>query len=279
MVMTLSELELQAFSSFEKAGWDRAADPYHHHWGDLSRQSAEPMLDAARVKNGSTLLDVATGAGYIAAAAANRGAHAIGLDFSQAQVELARSLYPYIEFRQGDAENLPFDEKTFDAVVVGFGINHLPHPERVFAEAYRVLKRGGSFAFTVWATPKPGEAFGMVLGAIQNGEPNAKLPPAPPYFPYFRCADAEEARRVLEQTGFIEPNTCLVPQHWHHDTPDQVFDAFNEGAVRATAMLRAQSAERREKIRIIVRGQVERLREGDKYVVPVPAALSWVRKP
>ena len=98
--MTLSELELQAFSSFEKAGWDRAADPYHHHWDDLSRQSAEPMLDAARVKNGSTLLDVATGAGYIAAAAANRGAHAIGLDFSQAQVELARSLYPYIEFRQ-----------------------------------------------------------------------------------------------------------------------------------------------------------------------------------
>lgn len=131
MVMTLSELELQVFSSFEKTGWDRAADPYHHHWGDLSRQSAEPMLDAARVTKGSTALDVATGAGYIAAAAANRGAHAIGLDFSQAQVELARSLYPHIEFRQGDAENLPFDERIFDAVVVGFGINHLPHPEGV----------------------------------------------------------------------------------------------------------------------------------------------------
>jgi hypothetical protein len=43
--VTLSELELQAFSSFEKAGWDLAADPYHHHWGSLSRQSTEPMLD------------------------------------------------------------------------------------------------------------------------------------------------------------------------------------------------------------------------------------------
>jgi SAM-dependent methyltransferase len=56
------------------------------------------MLDAARVKKGSTVLDIATGTGYIAAAAANRGAHAIGLDFSQAQVDLARSLYPHIEF-------------------------------------------------------------------------------------------------------------------------------------------------------------------------------------
>ncbi|HEY6860687.1 MAG TPA: methyltransferase domain-containing protein [Pseudolabrys sp.] len=235
------------------------------------------MLHAARVTKGSTALDVATGAGYIAAAAADRGAHAIGLDFSQAQVELARSIYPHIEFRQGDAENLPFDERTFDAVVVGFGINHLPHPELASGEAYRVLRHGGSFAFTVWTTPKPGEAFGIVLGAIQeHGEPDARLPPAPPYF---RFADAEEARRVFEQTGFVEAGTYLVPQYWHRDTPDQVFDAFNEGAVRATAMLRAQSAEIREKIRTVFRTQVERLREGDKYVVPVPAALSWARKP
>lgn len=275
--MTLSELKLRAFSSFEKTGWDKAADPYHHHWGNLSRQSAGPMLDAARVIKGSAVLDVATGAGYVAAAAASRGANAIGIDFAQSQIALARSLYPQIEFRQGDAENLPFDEKSFDAVVVGFGINHLPHPERTFAEAYRVLRQGGFFAFTVWAPPKPGEAFGIVLNTIQeHGEPNATLPPAPPYF---RFADAEEARNVFERTGFVEPHTRLVPQYWHHDTPDQVFDAFNEGAVRATAMLRAQSPEAREKIRTIVRAQVERLRKGDKYVVPVPAALSWARKP
>jgi SAM-dependent methyltransferase len=154
---------------------------------------------------------------------------------------------------------------------------HLPHPEQTFAETYRVLRSGGFFAFTVWATPKPGEAFGIVFGAIQeHGEQGAMLPPAPPYF---RFADPEEVRNVFERTGFVEAGTCLVPQCWHHDTPDQVFDAFNEGAVRATAMLRAQPAETREKIRTNVRAQVERLREGDKYVVPVPAALSWARKP
>jgi len=276
-MMALSELELQAFSSFEKTGWDRAADPWHRHWGNLSRQSAGPMLDAAKVTKGSTVLDVATGAGYVAAAAASRGAHAVGMDFAQAQVELARSLYPHIEFREGDAENLPFEEKSFDAVVIGFGINHLPHPEQTFTEAHRVLKPGGFFAFTVWATPNPDEAFGIVLGAIQeHGESNATLPPAPPYF---RFADAGEVQSVFKQTGFVEPNTSLVPQYWRHDTPDELFDAFHEGAVRSTAMLRAQSAETREKIRSMVRAQVEQLREGDKYVVPVPAALSWARKP
>lgn len=275
--MTMSETELQAFKDFEKTGWDGAANPYHHHWGSLSRQSAEPMLDAARVTKGSRVLDIATGAGYIAAAAAKRGARAIGLDFSQAQVDLAKATFPEAEFRQGDAEDLPFDANSFDAVVIGFGVNHLPHPERAFSQAFWVLRSGGFFAYTVWAAPKPGEGFGIVLGAIAaHGDPGVKLPPAPPYF---RFADAAEARRAFEQTGFVEPGTRLVDQFWRHETPDQVFDAFNEGAVRATAMLRGQPAPARDKIRAVVRSQVELLRRNGKYVVPVPATLSWARKP
>jgi SAM-dependent methyltransferase len=145
------------------------------------------------------VLDVAAGAGYVAAAAARRGARAIGLDFSESQVVLARSTLPQIDFRQGDAESLPFDDDRFEAVVMGFGLNHLPHPERAFLEAYRVLRRGGHFAFTVWAAPKSGEAFGFVLGAIQeHGEAGVQLPPAPPYF---RFADAEDVRRVFDQPG------------------------------------------------------------------------------
>jgi SAM-dependent methyltransferase len=275
--MALSESDLQAFKAFEKSGWDQAADPYHYHWGQLSQQSAEPMLDAARVVSGSKVLDVATGAGYVAAAATKHGADAIGLDFSAAQVDLAQRIYTDVKFQQGDAEDLPFDANTFDAVVIGFGINHLPHPEMAFSEAFRVLKNGGHFAFTVWAAPDQSQGFGLVLGAIEElGEANANLPPAPPYF---RFADGDETRRVFEETGFVDPLTQLVPQSWHHSSPDQLFDAFNEGAVRATAMLRSQPKHVREKIRGVVREQVMRLRQGDEYVVSVPAALSSARKP
>jgi ubiquinone/menaquinone biosynthesis C-methylase UbiE len=274
--MSLPENDLAAFKAFEKAGWERAADPYHQHWGNLSRQSAEALVDIAGVAPGKRVLDVATGAGYVAAVAARRGAHAIGLDFSSAQIVLGRATFATVEFRQGDAEQLPFDADTFDAVVIGFGVNHLPHPERAFLEAFRVLKSGGVLAFTVWAAPRPGEGFGIVLSAIETHGLPVELPPAPPYF---RFADADEARRALEQAGFVQPQTRIVEQFWHHDTPDQVFDAFNEGAVRATVMLRSQPEHAREKIRAAVRSQVEGLREGDAYVIPVPAALSWAGKP
>jgi SAM-dependent methyltransferase len=276
LFMSLPESDLEAFKNFEKAGWERAAGPYHQHWGNLSRQSAEAMLDAAGVAAGAPVLDVATGAGYVAAAAARRGAHAIGLDFSDAQVELARATFAGIDFRQGDAEYLPFDADTFDAVVTGFGVNHLPHPERAFSEAFRVLRSGRALAFTVWAAPRPREGFGIVLGAIEAYGLPVALPPAPPYF---RFADAEEARRALGQAGFVHPQTRIVGQFWRHDTPDLLFDAFHEGAVRATAMLRSQPEQAREKIRVAVRSQVEELRQGDAYVIPVPAALSWARKP
>lgn len=88
--MSLTQAELLAFEKFEQKGWEKAADPYHHHWGMLSSQSAKALLDAAKVTAGSRVLDVATGAGYLAAAATDRGAHATGLDFSVAQVKLAK---------------------------------------------------------------------------------------------------------------------------------------------------------------------------------------------
>jgi ubiquinone/menaquinone biosynthesis C-methylase UbiE len=268
--------DFEAFKAFERNGWEQAADPFHRHWGGLSQQSADAMLDAAGVGPGARVLDVATGAGYVAGAAVERGAHAIGLDFSAAQVALARATYSGVEFQQGDAEHLPFNANTFDAVVVGFGVNHLPQVDHAFREAFRVLKTGGVFAFTVWAAPRPGQGFGIVLGAIEAHGVPAALPPAPPYF---RFADADEVWRALKSAGFDEPQTRIVAQFWRHKTPDQVFDAFHEGAVRATAMLRSQPEDVRDKIRVAVRGEVERLWNGDAYVIPVPAALSWARKP
>lgn len=273
--MTLSESELRAFQAFERSGWEQAADPYHQHWGLLSSQSAEAMLDAAEITQNSRVLDVATGAGYVAAAANARGAKATGIDFSRSQIELARRTFPDIEFEQASAEALPFEAHSFDAVVMGFGMNHLPDPETAIREACRVLKPGGRFAFTVWAPPRSGEGFGIVLSSIERYGAPTDLPPAPPYF---RFADPQEVARVLTHCGFHEPESRIVPQYWRHETPDLVFDAFNEGAVRATAMLKAQPREAREAIRLAVRRNVQELEQGGVFVVPVPAALSSARK-
>jgi SAM-dependent methyltransferase len=274
--MMLSESERRAFGEFEKRGWEKAADSYHRHFGVLTQQSSEALLDAACAQAGSKVLDVATGPGYVAATAHQRGADAIGLDFSPTQVELARKTYPGIEFRQGDAENLPFESGRFDAVVMGLCLLHLPNAERAVAEAFRVLRPGGYFAATVWAKPEHNPAFRIVLGAIERHGAKVDLPPGPPFF---RFADAEEAGRVLLAAGFVEPQTQIVPQYWRHASPDDLFAAFNEGAVRAAAMLRAQPEQTHEKIRLAVREEVLRLAQDGVYVIPAPVALSSARKP
>jgi ubiquinone/menaquinone biosynthesis C-methylase UbiE len=268
--MTLNESERQAFGDFEKRGWEKAADPYHRHWGNLTRQSSEALLAAACVGAGSKVLDVATGAGYVAAAAHGRGAEVIGLDFSEQQVGLARKIYPGIEFRQGDAENLPFEAGRFDAVVMGLCLLPLPNAERGIAEALRLLRPGGYFASTVWAKPEDNPAFRIVLGALDRHGDKVDLPPAPPYF---RFADAEEARRVLLAAGFVEPRTQVVPQYWRHASPDQLFDAFDQGAVRATAMLRGQPEHVHQRIREAVREEVLPLAEGGIYVIAAPVTF------
>ena len=274
--MPLSESELQAFGDFEKRGWEKAAHPYHRHWGDLTRQSSEALLDAACVGPGSKVLDVGTGPGYVAEAARQRGADVIGLDFSQQQVVLARKTYPGIEFREGDAENLPFEADSFDAVVMGLCLHHLPNPERGIAETFRVIRPGGYFAATVWAKPEDNPAFRIVMSAIERHGDKVELPPGPPLF---RFADPNEAQRLLLDAGFAEPRTRIVPQTWRHTSPDQLFDAFNEGAVRATAMVRAQPERLRERIKQAVREEVRALAQDGVYVIGAPVALSSARKP
>ncbi|WP_420800199.1 class I SAM-dependent methyltransferase [Paraburkholderia tagetis] len=170
------------------------------------------MLEALGVGRGTRFLDVASGPGYLAAAARRRGADVAGVDFSVAMVEKARRVFPGLEFRIGDAEDLPFPDESFGAVGIGFGMEHFQHPERALAEAFRVLQSGGRIAFTVGAMPDKAVGIGMVLKAIEkHGTPDVPVPPGPPFF---RFSDWGESRHALLEAGFVHPEVREV-EHEH----------------------------------------------------------------
>lgn len=110
------------FHDFERAGWEdpNVVREYEQSIAVLTRQSSQALLDAGAVAAGSRILDVACGPGLLAAAAAERGASATGVDFSGAQVAVAAGHYPELRFARADASALPFPDASFDAVLSGF---------------------------------------------------------------------------------------------------------------------------------------------------------------
>src|SRR3954463_2923689 len=174
-----------AFRAFELRGWsdEHTVMEYLDTFGQVTVQAIPALLEAANVGPETWLLDVATGPGYVAAAAFERGATVTGIDFSPAMVEVAKHLSPSIDFRRGDAQALEFEEGSFDAVIAAYGLLHYSDPDLAVREAFRVLKPSGVFAFSVWADPNSGSGMGYVLNAIQrHGRLEVPLPPGPPQF-------------------------------------------------------------------------------------------------
>ena len=260
------------FHHFEQAGWERAADAYGDAFGSLTSQTIPALLKAAGVSRGTRLLDVASGPGYVAVAAAALGASVVGIDFSSEMIALATRQHPGLEFVEGDAESLAFPDRSFDAVAINFGVLHLARPDAALAEAHRVLRPGGRCAFTVWAAPDTSIGFGIVLKAIEaHGSLDVPLPPGPPFF---RFADAAESARSMADAGFVDTRVEKVPLVWRFPNGEALFEAFLHGAVRTAALLRGQTTDALDKIRRAIRDGAEKYRRGGGIELPMAAVLS-----
>ncbi|MBQ0821519.1 methyltransferase domain-containing protein [Microvirga sp. HBU67558] len=252
-----------SFRDFEHQGWSdhEVATTYHGLFSPLTVQAIGALLDATGVRPGTRVADVATGPGYVAAAAAERGAEVVGIDFSSTQLALARQLYPDIEFRHGDAGALPLPDDSFDAVISNFGIPHFPDPDAFLREAYRVLRHTGRVAFSTWASPQECVGFGWIYSAVQaHGRMDVPLPPGPNFFPF---GDPAQCERSLQAAGFGSVTVTKVPQVWRVVPPDAPFDILLKGTVRAADLLRAQTPEALAAIRDAVRqGVAAHARDG-----------------
>lgn len=266
-----------SFKELERQGWGTKAEHYDLFAGRVTVEAVTPLLDAAGVRAGMRVLDVACGPGYVADGAATRGAHAIGIDFAANMVAEARRRFPRSEFREGDAENLAFDAASFDAVVCAFGILHFPDPERAIAEAYRVLRPDRRYAFTVWMGPDRHDFFAIVLKAIEtHGNMKVSLPPAPPIF---RFSDPAECRNALTRAGFVDTSVSELALDWRAPSVEAILDCIYKSSVRTSMVLERQAPDALDCIHRAIREDAERFAHDGAYKMAWPAVLAAARKP
>jgi ubiquinone/menaquinone biosynthesis C-methylase UbiE len=264
------------YLDFERTGWGATIGGYNDTFGAVTRQTAQATLDAAHVGSGTLMLDICCGPGMLSQAAAKRGAHATGLDFPGV-VALARKLVPAAEFISGDALDLPFPDNSFDAVVCGYGIMHVPDPEKGMREMLRVLRPGGYAALTVWDND-PASGLGLVYRAVHDfANLNVALPHGPGIFQF---SSLEKMRSTLSEMGFAQPEAALFPQFWRLKSAKELLDAVHEGTVRTRAVLAAQTPEVVAKITATIEAGIAPARSGDAgFDVPMPAIIGSGRKP
>jgi ubiquinone/menaquinone biosynthesis C-methylase UbiE len=267
--------EPEAVRAFEHAGWQRAASSYRSSFAHATAPYIAPLLESAEISSGQQVLDVACGPGHLAAAASARGATAHGLDFSAEMVGIARGAHPEVVVTEGDAEDLPYPDGTFHAVVSSFGIHHVPRPELALAECKRVLMPGARIAFTVWATPEENTAWSLVFEAVAR-HGNRSASEAPPPGALNRI---DQCVRALEAAGFIDGSAEIVRSEWSLPDGRALLAALSAGTVRMAALIAAQDPSALAAIANDIDRQAQRFRRDQNLVVPIAAVLARGRKP
>jgi SAM-dependent methyltransferase len=256
----------------ETAGWSAAgrAAAYASVVGRVTARTIEPLLDAARVGSWTSLLDVATGPGHVAAAAAARGAEVVGVDISEEMLARARLLYPRVDFRCADAESLPFADGAFDAAVAAFLLHHVPSPERVVGELARVARR---VAVAQWDVSSRARLHGLIADAIAatGVEPPEDRPVGPSRE---RLAADEELRRLLEGAGLLDVELSTVAFEQRLSGTDELWEGILGGSVNTRAIVLAQPLATQARIRTELERLAEPHQRGGGIDVPVSVRIA-----
>jgi SAM-dependent methyltransferase len=264
----VENFEPDAVSQYELETWTRCAATYLDHFADLTGETVPLLRNAVGIGSEDKVLDLGSGPGHVAGAFADLGAVVTGIDFSGAMVDVARRRYPGATFLEANAEAMPFDDATFDAVVSNFVVHHLARPQQVINEVCRVLKPGRRFAFVVWGPPEAQSTIGAFFEAVAAHHDLEDLPHGPLF-----GAEQIAYESLLAASGLSDLHFESHDILWRSDAVDPVLQAFLEWGNIAALPKDVQ-----QKIEVTACEKLESHRDGGGYGFPHAVLLGTASK-
>ena len=188
--MSTTQPEMESLKTRLKSMW-MAGD--FGQIANVIQAGADEFIASLGLKPGNRVLDVACGSGNLAIPAARTGARVTGVDIATNLLEQARARAESegltIQFDEGDAESLPYDDAAFDVVITMFGAMFAPRPELVSSELVRVCEPGGLIAMANWT---PAGHIGQMFKITGKHVPPPPTMPSP-----IKWGDEETVRERL----------------------------------------------------------------------------------
>jgi len=207
----------EQFRDMQKAIWSSGDWP---EFASIVQEVSDRVVEELGVGEGHDYLDVACGSGNAAIVAARRGARVSGLDLVPELVEAARQRFAAEEFEgefvQGDAENLPFEDDSFDRATSIFGVMFAPGHQKAADELVRVTRPGGAFAVTGWT---PDGLNGMMFRTLGQHMP----PPPEELKPPVMWGDEDYVRGLFSRPG-LEVEFDRQFSHVSWESPESWLD-------------------------------------------------------
>jgi len=254
----LSVVDPKRYKETERQNWDSVAHGWEKWWktieigaGKVSRR----LIELAAIKIGSKVLDVATGIGELAIAAAREAGNSgqvLATDISSEMLSIARQRainagFQYeIEFKQGDAEKIDLPVSTFDAALCRFGLMFLPDLSTGLSNIYRSLVTSGRFAAAVWASPEKDSLIVSTMNTVME-ETHSSPPPAGTPGP-FSLSDEKMLTNYFVKTGFKDIGIERMNVSFDFVSSEAYANFVYETASPLQEMLSNESSERRQEI-------------------------------
>ncbi len=255
--------------------WNRMAGGWVRQYDELERLSRpvnEWLCNAAGLKPGMRVLDIASGSGqpaFIAAQCVRPGGSVLATDISSEMVEALRLRaaaegVDNLEAREADMDELPFADESFDAITCRWGYMFSDQPVRAFSESWRVLRPGGVLATATWDGSERvplGSVLNDLLNEIEGKEPRRLLVAE-------RLDTVVKLESALVGAGFRDVAVERLSFHFDFASSQAWWEFMIEMATPVRGRLDALSAEQTGALRNRFEVEAEKLRRGDRIMAP-----------